>query len=99
MDDYTPATYTDAQLAVMAAFNDALGDNLGEASSEVFDRARAAAIDDFLGFRTSDPTFWQRYFPWVAEKVDVPPRCGFDYLISREGFSKISGGQHTRKEQ
>lgn len=98
MDEYTLAAYTDAQLAVMAAFNEALGDALGEANSEVFDAARASAIDDFLGFREKDPTFWQRYFPWVAEKVDVPPRCGFDYLISRDGFSKVTGGQHTRKD-
>lgn len=98
MDEYTVAAYSDAQLAVMAAFNESLGDTLGEASSEVFDKDRASAIDDFLGFREKDPTFWQRYFPWVAEKVDVPPRCGFDYLISRDGYSKVSGGQHTRKE-
>lgn len=99
MDDYTPAAYTEAQLAVMAAFNEALGASLGEAKSEVFDRTRASAIDDFLGFRATDPTFWQRYFPWVAAKVDVPPHCGFDYLIGRDGYSKVSGGQFTRSEQ
>lgn len=99
MDEYKPAAYTEAHLAVMAAFNAALGEALGAASAEVFDKDRASAIDDFLGFREKDPTFWQRYFPWVAENVDVPPRCGFDYLISREGYSKVSGGQHTRKEQ
>ena len=98
MDEYTAAAYTEAQLSVMAMFNESLGESLGEASSEVFDKTRATAIDDFLGFRASDPTFWQRYFPWVAKCVDVPPHCGFDYLISREGFSKVSGGQHTRKD-
>lgn len=98
MDEYTAAAYTEAQLSVMAMFNESLGEALGEASSEVFDKTRATAIDDFLGFRASDPTFWKRYFPWVAKCVDVPPHCGFDYLISREGFLKVSGGQHTRKD-
>lgn len=98
MDDYTPAAYTAEQLAVMDAFNGALGESLGEASPEVFSAERAKAIDAFLGFRPKDPGFWQRYFPWVAGSVTVPPHCGFDYLISREGFSIVSGGQHTRKD-
>ncbi|MFM0044086.1 replication protein [Paraburkholderia sediminicola] len=98
-DDYEAAAYTEMQLAVMAAFNESLGASLGEASAEVFDKNRSRAIEDFLTFRPSDQTFWQRYFPWIAEKVDVPPHCGFDYLVSRDGFSKISGGQHTRKDQ
>jgi phage replication O-like protein O len=90
--------FTTSQLEVIAAYNDALGDSLGDVDATVFTEDRAGAIDDFLGFRPKDPAFWQRYFPWVAEKVDVPPRCGFDYLISRDGFSKISGGQHKRKD-
>lgn|GEM_PF-2402717 len=99
MDDYTPAAYTAEQISVMNAFNESLGDSLGEASHEVFSKDRADAITDFLGFRPKDPTFWQRYFPWVADSVDVPPHCGFDWLIGRDGFSKVSGGQFNRKEQ
>jgi phage replication O-like protein O len=97
--DELTVEFTASQVAVIDAYNDALGAKLGEIDVAVFTEDRAGAIDDFLSFRPKDPTFWQRYFPWVAEKVDVPPRCGFDYLIGREGFSKVSGGQHNRKEQ
>lgn len=99
MDEYTPAKYADAQTEVITAFNAALGNSLGEIDAAVFSAERARAIDDFLGLRPKDPAFWQRYFPWVATNVDVPPRCGFDWLIGRDGFSKVSGGQFNRKEQ
>lgn len=99
MDEYTPASYTDAQIEIIDAFNAALGNSLGEIDAAVFSAERARAIEDFRGFRPKDLTFWQRYFPWIAANVDVPPRCGFDWLIGRDGFSKVSGGQFNRKEQ
>lgn len=89
-------SYTPEQLAVMALYNEHLGDSIGIAESEVFLGSRADAIDDFLTFVSRDPAFWQRYFPWVAANVDVPPYAGFDWLISREGFTKVKGGQFNK---
>lgn len=94
-DEWT-VEYTATQLEVMAAYNDALGDKLGAAEPAPFVESRANLIDDFLTFRPKDPTFWKRYFPWVANNVDVPPHCGFDWLIGRDGYAKVSGGQFTR---
>ncbi|MBB3004401.1 phage replication O-like protein O [Paraburkholderia tropica] len=99
MDEYTLAAHTNEQVAVIESFNTSLGVALGEIDHSVFSPERAQAIEDFLGFRPKDPDFWQRYFPWVAGNVDVPPHCGFDWLIGRDGFSKVSGGQFNRKEQ
>jgi hypothetical protein len=97
--DEVSVEFTPAQNEVIAAYNDALGDTLGEIDAALFTEERAGAIDAFLGFRPQDPTFWQRYFPWVAKNVEVPPRCGFDWLIGRDSFSKVSGGQFNRKDQ
>ncbi|PXW23388.1 replication protein [Paraburkholderia caballeronis] len=88
--------YTPRQISVIEAFNAALGERLGNVDLVVFVEDRASLIDDFLTFSRKDPNFWQRYFPWVAENVDVPPRCGFDWLIGRDGFTKVKGGQFTR---
>ncbi|WP_109477678.1 replication protein [Paraburkholderia sp. C35] len=88
--------YTEKQISVIETYNASLGDNLGRIDTAVFTEARANAIDDFLTFRTKDPDFWKRYFPWVAKNVDVPPRCGFDWLIGRDGYTKVKGGQFTR---
>jgi len=97
--DELTVEFTPAQIAVIDAYNAALGEMLGEIDASVFTEDRAGAIDDFLGFRPKDPTFWQRYFPWVAKDVDMPPRSGFDYLISRDGYSKVSGGQFMKEKQ
>lgn len=97
--DEVTVEFAPKQLEVIAAYNEALGETLGEIDPTLFSEERAGAIDAFLAFREKDPTFWQRYFPWVAKNVDVPPRCGFDWLIGRDSFAKVSGGQFNRKEQ
>lgn len=97
-DELTVA-FTQKQLEVIETFNDSLGHSLGEIDGGVFLESRAGAIDDFVTFLPNDPTFWQRYFPWVAANVDLPPRAGFDYLISREGFTKVKGGQFMKDKQ
>jgi hypothetical protein len=89
--------YTPTQVAVIEAFNASLGDRLGRIDSTLFLENRASLIDDFLTFHRKDPDFWKRYFAWVADRVDVPPRCGFDWLIGRDGFTKVKGGQFTRE--
>lgn len=91
--------YSAKQIAVIAAYNEALGDSLGEIDPATFTEDRAGAIDDFLTFHAKDQNFWQRYFPWVAANVNVPPHCGLDYLISRDGYSKVKGGQFMKDKQ
>ncbi|MFD1558326.1 replication protein [Paraburkholderia silviterrae] len=94
--DELTVDYSPKQLEVIEAFNASLGERLGNVDLGVFVEDRASLIDDFLTFSRKDPEFWRRYFPWVAENVDVPPRCGFEWLIGREGFTKVKGGQFTR---
>jgi phage replication O-like protein O len=97
--DELDVEYTPDQIAVIEAYNAALGDSLGEIDTETFSLNRAGAIDDFVTFHPKDPDFWKRYFPWVAENVNVPPHCGLDYLISRDGFTKVKGGQFMKEKQ
>lgn len=94
--DEVVVEYTAKQVGVIEAYNAVLGETLGRIDAFVFTETRASLIDDFLTFSRKDPDFWKRYFPWVAENVDVPPRCGFDWLIGRDGFTKVKGGQFTR---
>lgn len=97
--DELVVAYTTKQVAVIGAYNSSLGDLLGEIDVAMFSEDRAGAIDDFLTFHTKDPNFWQRYFPWVAANVNVPPHCGLDYLISRDGYTKVKGGQFMKDKQ
>lgn len=88
--------YTAEQRAVIEAYNAALGDLLGIIDAEVYSEPRAGRLDDFMGL-SDKPDFWARYFPYVLENCDLPPGVGLDYLISRDGFTKVKGGQHERK--
>lgn len=90
MDEYQ-TTYTDAELAVIRAFNGALGERVGTVDESVFVEARAGAIRAFLGKLAADPEAWARYFPAVRDKVDLPPHAGFDYLISPKGYGDVKG--------
>jgi len=88
--------YTTAQRAVIEVYNTSLGDVLGAIDVNVYSEQRAGRLDDFMGL-SDKPDFWTRYFPYVLENCDLPPGVGLDYLISREGFTKVKGGQHERK--
>lgn len=81
--------YTDAEHAVIQAFNEAFGEQMGVFDASVFVESRAGAIRAFLGARPADPNFWKRYFPAVREKVDMPQHAGLDWLISPKGFSDV----------
>lgn len=94
--DEVQTEYTAQQRAVIAAYNAALGDELGHIDAGVFSESRAGRIDDFMTL-SDKPEFWTRYFPYVRDNCDLPPGVGLDYLISREGFTKVKGGQHERK--
>jgi phage replication O-like protein O len=89
--DEIQSSYTDDELAVIRAFNGALGERIGTVDEAVFVEARAGAIRAFLGKLAADPEAWRRYFPAVRDKVDLPPHAGFDYLISPKGYGDVKG--------
>jgi phage replication O-like protein O len=95
--DELQTEYSDAERAVIRAYNEALGEQTGNVDDSVFVEARAGAIRAFVAHRPDDADFWKRYFPWVRENVDVPPSAGFDWLISPKGFSNVKGGQHNKR--
>ncbi|WP_186200637.1 replication protein [Burkholderia gladioli] len=90
MDEYQTA-YSDAELAVIRAFNGALGERVGKVDEAVFVESRAGAIRAFLQHLKGDIEAAGRYFPAVRDKVDLPPHAGFDYLVSGKGFGDVTG--------
>jgi phage replication O-like protein O len=94
--DELQTEYSPAERDVIEKFNGALGDVAGVVSMAIFVPARAAAIREFVTF-SEKPGFVERFFPWVREKVTMPPSAGFDWMISRKGFADVSSGQHNRK--
>lgn len=87
--------YSSVEREVIATYNAALGDSLGMIDEAIYSASRAGLIQDFLTL-SPKPEFWKAFFPWVRDNCDLPPRVGFDWLISRDGFSKVKGGQHQR---
>ncbi|MDY0961765.1 replication protein [Massilia sp. CFBP9026] len=94
--DEVQAAYSADELAVIDAFNRALGAQLGDVSATLFVPARAAAIREFVTF-SQKPGFVERYFPWVRDNASIPPHAKFDWIISRKGFADVTSGQHDRK--
>jgi phage replication O-like protein O len=94
--DEVQAAYSPDQVAVIEAFNDTLGAQLGDVSATIFVAARAAAITEFVTFSTKDE-FAKRYFLWLRDQNQLPPKIGFDRLIGRQGYSDAIGGKFTRK--
>lgn len=94
LDDLT-TDYSDQQKAVIRSYNDTLSDKTGVIDETIFTESRASAIDAFLTFSVK-PNFWEKYFSWISENVDLPPHVGFDWMISRSGFTKVKGGQFAR---
>lgn len=96
MDEFQTA-YSDAETAVIRAFNEALGERIGTVDEAVFVEARAGAIRAFLAHLKNDPEAAGRYFPAVRDKVELPPHAGFDYLISPKGFGDTTGRMRVAK--
>lgn len=93
--DEIQTAYTADEQAVIDAFNAALGEQLGVVP-QLFFELRAAAIRDFETF-SDKPGFVSRIFPRIHDNAQLPPHVGFDWIISREGYSNVTSGQHTRK--
>lgn len=94
-EDDVLTDFTDQQKEIIGEYNDSLGDLLGSVDPAIFLQSRAFALDEFVKF-SEKPKFWKTYFRWIRERTELPPLCGFDYIISRQGFGKIKGGQFTR---
>lgn len=94
--DEIQTEYSTAERAVIQAFNDALGEQLGMVPDSPFVESRAAAIREFATF-SEKAGFVVRFFPWVRENTTLPPNVGFDFIIGRKGYGNITSGQYARK--
>ena len=94
--DQVKTEYAVDEVEVIEAFNAALGDQLGIVALAPYLADRADAIRDFRTFSTK-PRFVERFFPWLVENATFPPNVGFDWVISRHGYSNLTSGQHGRK--
>ena len=90
--DEIQTEYSDDELVVIRLFNDTLASRLGEVPEAPFVESRAAAIRGFARFQEK-PQLAERFFAWLRdEEIDLPPRVGFDWLLTREGFTKACAG-------
>lgn len=94
--DALEVEYSVEACAVIDAFNELLGPQLGEVSAEIFVPARSALIAEFLTFSTKGDLA-RRYFTWLRDDNDLPPKIGFDRLVGRQGYADAIGGKFARK--
>ena len=94
--DVVDVEYSAEARATIEAFNELLGEQLGEVPLAIFVPARAALIAEFLTFSTK-PDLARRYFTWLRDHNDLPPKIGFEYLVSRLGYANASGNKFLRK--
>jgi phage replication O-like protein O len=94
--DEIQVAYSSDELVVIAAYNAALSDMYGEMDPGIYSETRAGAIRHFRTL-SERPEFWLTYFKWVAQNTTLPPSSGFDWLISSNGFTKVKGGQFSKK--
>ncbi|MEM5330361.1 hypothetical protein VSR34_27695 [Paraburkholderia sp. JHI2823] len=93
-----PMAYTETELAVIDAYNDAMPGEWSAAEREVFVPGRAAAIRDFLSLAPDKPDLPARYFSFCAESLAADPRYGLDWLLRRETYAKVREGAVKLKE-
>lgn len=94
--DEIATAFTADQTDVIEAYNAALGDLAGEIDADVFSEQRGAAINHFRALPGRKPQFWHSFFPWVRQNVNLPPHCGFDWLIDPNNFAAVRGGHHAK---
>ncbi|RFP23178.1 hypothetical protein D0T25_06710 [Duganella sp. BJB488] len=87
--DEIQTEYSAAELGVIRLFNEKLGARFGEVPDSPFVEQRAALIREFPTFSKRE-NFIEECFDWLSDgSIDVPPKVGFDWIISRAGFTKI----------
>lgn len=89
MDDYTPAVYSEAESAVIDAYNAAMSEAWPRAVSDPFSAQRAAAIREFIDFAPGRADMPEKYFAHCQANLAVDERCGFDWLIKRETYIRV----------
>lgn len=94
--DDVDVEYSAEARAVIDSFNALLGEQLGEVSATLYLPARAALIAEFLTFSTKGDLA-KRYFTWLRDENDLPPKIGFDRLIGRQGYGDAIGNKFLRK--
>jgi phage replication O-like protein O len=94
--DVIDVEYSSGAKAVIEAFNDVLGQQLGEIPLAIFVPAREALVTEFLTF-SNKPDLARRYFTWLRDDNDLPPMIGFDRLVGRQGYADAIGGKYARK--
>lgn len=94
--DVLEVEYSAEARTVIDTFNELLGEQLGEVSSTIYLPARAALIAEFLTF-SKIPELARRYFTWLRDDNDLPPKIGFDRLVGRQGYADAIGGKFARK--
>lgn len=91
-DEVSEASYTEAELTVMASYNAILAaKGWPEASAEVYAQPRAVAIREFLGL-SQKPGWVEAYFGWLGETLKPMEGYGFDWAIRRETFLRAREG-------
>lgn len=94
--DVIDVEYSADARGVIEAFNELLGQQLGEVSLALFLPHRAALIAEFLTF-SAKGDLAKRYFTWLRDENDLPPKIGFDRLIGRQGYGDAIGNKFLRK--
>lgn len=95
--DEIQSAYTDDELAVIRAYNKALGERIGAVDEALFVESRAGAIRAFMAHLKGDAGACERYFPAVRDKVELPPHAGLDYLISPKGYGDTTGRMRVKR--
>jgi phage replication O-like protein O len=98
MDEYTAASYSPEEIAVIDAYNVAMPDAWARAVAAPFVAARSAAIRDFLAIAPTKPDMPKNYFAHCAANLAVDERCGFDWLIRKETYLRVREGAVKHKE-
>ncbi len=87
------ASYSTAELEVMAAYNVALAERRGwpAAVADPFSADRAAALRAFLGFG-SKAGWVESYFGWLGEHLPAKEGFGLDWAIQRATYLRAKEG-------
>lgn len=94
--------FSEEELEVIRAYNDALGNVTGYYPESKFTEKKASAIRAFRLFSSKaqeNPLWFCDYFHWIHQKVTIPPSAGFDWMIELDSFNNIVSGQFNKREK
>lgn len=97
-DEPDQVEYSDIELRVVEAYNQAMPEAWPRAVIDPFSVTRASAIREFLEFQPGKPEMPARYFEHCASNLALDERCGFDWLIRRETYLRVREGAVKHKD-